>query len=430
MAWPVSPTNGQQTTIANVLYEYNSTRGAWTKVQLAQPPYISDGNNVTISGNLTIPGTMSAASFSVANVSVGNITASGTITATGFVGPVTGNLTGTASNASFATLAATANTVAGANVTGQVPYAAIANSVNGGNVIGQVSFAAVANSVAGANVSGTVSTATTASVAGTVTTAAQPNITSVGSLTSLTIAANGDINMSGTGSNINGVALVSATLFAGSGANLTNLNGSNISSGTIAAARIATLNQNTTGYAATVSNAAQPNITSVGTLTSLAISGTNDLTVRSITTGANTTAGTITGNWTLSTGSRLQATYADLAEYYEADQPYEPGTVLEFGGEKEVTLATDETKRVAGVVSTDPAYVMNSTCLGHAVALALQGRVPCKVRGIIKKGDMLVSGGNGFARPTHDPKLGTIIGKALEEHSGGEGVIEVAVGRL
>ena len=103
---------------------------------------------------------------------------------------------------------------------------------------------------------------------------------------------------------------------------------------------------------------------------------------------------------------------------------------MAFGGDKEVTLAEDNTTKVAGVVSTNPAYVMNSSCEGeHIVALALQGRVPCKVRGKISKGDMLVSGGNGFARPFLFPVLGTVIGKALENFEG-EGVIEVAVSRL
>lgn len=125
------------------------------------------------------------------------------------------------------------------------------------------------------------------------------------------------------------------------------------------------------------------------------------------------------------------ARWADLAENYLADQVYEPGTVLEFGGEKEVTLAEDGTRRLAGVVSTDPAFIMNSELKGDTVVkLALQGRVPCKVRGKIRKGDMLISGGNGFARPSSEPQLGTVIGKALEDFDGVEGVIEVVVGRL
>lgn len=130
-------------------------------------------------------------------------------------------------------------------------------------------------------------------------------------------------------------------------------------------------------------------------------------------------------------GLATSARYADLAENYVADRQYEPGTVLELGGEFEVTIAEDETRKVVGVVSANPAYLMNSDCAGqHVVAIALQGRVPCKVRGKIRKGDMLVSGGNGYARPTQDPKLGTIIGKSLEDFEGIDGIIEVLVGRL
>ena len=130
-------------------------------------------------------------------------------------------------------------------------------------------------------------------------------------------------------------------------------------------------------------------------------------------------------------GTATSAQYADLAEKYAADQDYEAGTVLEFGGEFEVTLAEDGTTRLAGVVSTNPAYLMNSECAGLCtVALALQGRVPCKVRGKIQKGDMLMSGGSGYARKATNPQIGTIIGKALADFDGISGVIEVAVGRV
>ena len=130
-------------------------------------------------------------------------------------------------------------------------------------------------------------------------------------------------------------------------------------------------------------------------------------------------------------GTATSAQYADLAEKYVADQEYEPGTVLEFGGEFEVTLAEDGTNRLAGIVSTDPAYLMNSECSGtHVAVIALQGRAPCKVRGKIQKGDMLTSGGSGYARKATNPQIGTIIGKALADFDGVSGVIEVAVGRV
>jgi hypothetical protein len=130
-------------------------------------------------------------------------------------------------------------------------------------------------------------------------------------------------------------------------------------------------------------------------------------------------------------GTATAAQYADLAENYVSDKEYAPGTVLEFGGEFEVTLAEDSTSRVAGVVTTNPAYLMNSDCKGDNVAaIALQGRTPCKVRGSVEKGDMLISAGSGFARSCRSPQIGTVIGKALEAFTGIEGIIEVAVGRI
>lgn len=130
-------------------------------------------------------------------------------------------------------------------------------------------------------------------------------------------------------------------------------------------------------------------------------------------------------------GVATTAQYADLAENYVSDAVYESGTVLEFGGEFEVTLAEDTTPRIAGVVTTNPAYLMNSKCSGtNIIAIALQGRVPCKVQGKIQKGDMLISAGNGYAKKAVLPQVGTIIGKSLENFSGVTGIIEVAVGRL
>lgn len=157
------------------------------------------------------------------------------------------------------------------------------------------------------------------------------------------------------------------------------------------------------------------------------------LKTNTITTGSDTLAGTIQGAWTLVGSSKLQATYADLAEYYSADAEYEPGTVLVFGGDAEVTTTTlrDDT-RVAGIVTTDPAYIMNEGLEGTRVCIALAGRVPCKVVGRVKKGDLLTTAASaGYAVKAMDPKLGSIIGKALEDKDYGEaGVIEVAVGRM
>ena len=315
------------------------------------------------------------------NVNGANLNATSTVTALRLISniatgtsPLVVTSTTQVANLNVAT-AGVAYSVAGANVSGEVTYAATANAVAGANVSGQVSYAATANSVAVANVSGIGNIAT--------------------------------INLDGNASNI----LYGNGIFAAAPSPGVSYGNSNV------ATFLASFGSNT--------------ITTTGNITAGNISvGTNEVTLGTLTTGANTTAGTITGNFSLSAGSRLNATFADLAEYYEADNQYEAGTVLAFGGDKEVTLAEDNTTKVAGVVSTNPAYVMNSSCEGeHIVALALQGRVPCKVRGKISKGDMLVSGGNGFARPFLFPILGTVIGKALENFEG-EGVIEVAVSRL
>jgi hypothetical protein len=131
-------------------------------------------------------------------------------------------------------------------------------------------------------------------------------------------------------------------------------------------------------------------------------------------------------------GVSTQAKYADLAENYQADKAYNPGTVLMFGGAFEVTLATADTTAVAGVVSTNPAHLMNGQLSGsNVVPLALMGRVPCMVIGPVHKGDMMVAAGWGYAKSSTNPTVGQVIGKALEDFPiNAKGVIEVVVGRM
>jgi hypothetical protein len=125
------------------------------------------------------------------------------------------------------------------------------------------------------------------------------------------------------------------------------------------------------------------------------------------------------------------AQYADLAEKYTADAAYAPGTVVVFGGTAEVTVnAADGDTKVAGVVSTNPSYIMNSELESeHVATVALTGRVPTMVVGSVKKGDLMVAAGLGRARAEADPKVGSVIGKALED-SEGDATIEVVVGRF
>ena len=120
-----------------------------------------------------------------------------------------------------------------------------------------------------------------------------------------------------------------------------------------------------------------------------------------------------------------------MAEKYEADAEYEPGTVLVIGGEKEVTV-TDEagSYKVVGVVSTDPAYLMNSQSNG--VAVALRGRVPCKVIGNVNKGDVLIASDTpGYAMVGAMPHTLSplqIVGRSLETKTDAQpGVVEILV---
>ena len=129
-------------------------------------------------------------------------------------------------------------------------------------------------------------------------------------------------------------------------------------------------------------------------------------------------------------GTATSAQYADLAEKYESNEELEAGTVVCFGGEKEICACeTEADHRVAGVISTDPAYMMNAGSEGQYVALT--GRVPCKVVGPVVKGDLLVSAGvKGHAKADNDAKPGRIIGKAVGSLDAGEGIIEVLVNMM
>ena len=390
------------------------------------------GTNANISINVAT-GNLSVPLLSVgSNATVGNLGASGIVVATG---NITGGNLNTAGNVSALQLISSA-------ANGTAPLS-VSSTTRVSNL--NVSYANVSDfAVVTAQSTGTyypvfVNGSSTANYALAANSGISANLAN-GSIIATTIVGNltgnvtGNVsgNISGTisapGANTQVIFNDAGNVNATSGLTFNKSTNALSVSGNITAGNVSATSITGTTLGGTLTTAAQPNITSVGTLSSLSVSGA--LTTTQITAGTNSTAGNITGNWTLTSGSRLQATYADLAEYYEADETYEPGTVLMFGGEKEVTVAEDGTNRVAGVVSTNPAYLMNNDCPGNKVAIALQGRVPCKVRGKIRKGDMLVSGGFGFARPTPFPTIGTVIGKALEDFDGYEGVIEVAVGRL
>ena len=143
--------------------------------------------------------------------------------------------------------------------------------------------------------------------------------------------------------------------------------------------------------------------------------------------------GTPTQQWKVIYGHTVEATYADLAERYEADTEYEPGTVVIFGGDKEITTTdTPSDYRVAGVISTDPGLKLNSSAGDDKTHpyLALRGRVPCKVIGPVEKGDLLVTSDTpGHAKSVAGVDMGrSVFAKSLtQDTSDGAKIIEVAI---
>ena len=185
--------------------------------------------------------------------------------------------------------------------------------------------------------------------------------------------------------------------------------------------------------------------TNVGDITGVSVSGTGlsgggtsgDVTITSNATSANTASTIVardaSGNFSAGviTATATSARYADLAEKYAVDVEYEPGTVVVFGGVEEVTECVNEgSSRVAGVISTDPAYMMN--CEADGQYIALRGRVPCKVIGKIRKGDVLVTSSvPGHAMVCDQPHFvsaSCMIGKAIQsKDTDGPGIIEIMV---
>jgi hypothetical protein len=394
---------------ANINFTPNGSGNVYSNANVFVNGLISASGNITggniitgagSGGNLTGANVISANTVTVtANITGGNILTGGIISATG-------NITG--GNLRTAGLISATGTVTGSQFNGS---------------------GAGLTSIPGANVSGTVANATYATSAGssttasTVTTAAQPNITSVGTLSSVTI------------SGVTSVGGAITRTAAGTG----YLNGNYNSIETIS----------TSGAIYSIGGSYVPLATSLNNMYGIGYGYSGQ------TANVGGSSGVPVNRWGMYvasagvsrifldsdssivyaatfSGVSTTAKYADLAELYSADAEYPPGTVVDFGGTCEITLSVESgSNRIAGVVSTNPAHLMNSTLEStHTAAVALSGRVPTLVIGPVRKGDMMVSAGNGHAQACATPAMGTVIGKAVEDFVGASGTIEIAVGRL
>jgi hypothetical protein len=127
-------------------------------------------------------------------------------------------------------------------------------------------------------------------------------------------------------------------------------------------------------------------------------------------------------------GVATAAQYADLAEYYVPDQKYECGTIVSIGGKKEVTATTNNNiNSVVGCISSNPGFIMNDG-MPNGVPIALKGRVPLRVMGNCKRGDILgISEIPGVAIKVNTNNLPIRFIALENKNSEGEGLITVAI---
>jgi hypothetical protein len=339
--------------------------------------------------NITVGGTSNVAVFATTGAFITGLTS------------VTGNITG-------GNIAATNHTGTTVSVTGAVTGASVVGGVMTGSSV------SVTGTINGTTVTGTSLTVSTG------------NITGGNLILSGAIQDSGQLDISTTASNGNIVLTPNGTGNVNTGANVSV-------TGRVTAASV--VGGVITGSSASVT----------GTINGTTLTGTSLTVTTGNITGGNIVNGNANGVGNIGSSTTYfntvfakatSAQYADLAEMYCADSAYTPGTVLAFGGLEEVTITTQShSTQVAGIVSTNPSYLMNSTltCV-NAVQVALVGRVPCHVVGTIAKGDRLVASSTPGIATRLDMlqyQPGCIIGKALESYdSETVGTIEVAVGRF
>jgi hypothetical protein len=450
---------GSQTVIGNVVGGNINTAGNVTGAFVL-------GNGSALTGVTAVAvGTLTSLSVT-GNIDAGNLRTAGSITSTGNItggNVLTGGLLSTSANVVGGNIRTTGLITATGNISGD--YLRATNDIDIGGNITATGFTGALVSVTGNITGGNVRTAGLITATGNITGGnliASTSVSTTGNVTGGNILSPGIISSTGNGihGNIFTAGVVSATgnivgsYFIGNGSALTGLPsaytnadvvtllsafGSNTMSTT---GNVTSGNFSTDGFVTATGNVTGGNIRTAGSITAtgniitagiLTVNSGNAVTA--IVNGGGNSVGNIGSSskyFNTVFATATTALYADLAECYTADADYEPGTVVMFGGPAEVTKCDiNMCVSVAGVISTNPAYLMNSGLTDeHVAEVALTGRVPCKVQGPVKKGSMMVSAGDGRARAEINPAMGSVLGKAVESFDGEFGTIEIAVGRL
>lgn len=388
----------------------------------------------------------------------GGVGVFGNVVAGGFVGPYYGLVQ-----------VANQTNITGVGTLGNLTVAGVTNTsaLQASNLIGTKDFVATGNTFI-TNLTGI----TTLNLSGNLTAGGfigavygpQGNITAVGTLSGLTVSGNTAINSTlyGRGVFDNGTRVVSGSTGSGNlvvsnggitmathGPGITTVGGTTsipvittdiygrITSLTSASISTTLSTAGTSGSSGAVALASQSlSFAGSGGITAVASGSTITIAMNSAPVFATVTTGNIlpSANNVSNIGSSTSAyntifaratsaQYADLAEKYVTDAEYPVGTVIVIGGEKEATAGQLGDKAI-GVISAEPAYLMNSESNGQAVAL--KGRVPVRVVNPVKKGQRLIAGPNGTAQPVYSSHP-DVFGIALESNDSYEEKIIEAV---
>jgi len=396
-------------------------------------------NTGNTSGNISNPGNIKLAVAdsvieTVASTGVfvtGLISATGNITAANFVGNVippaggavstTGNITG-GNLLTSGIMSAAGNTTGGNLITSGL--ATVTGNVQAGNVR-TAGLISAAGNITGGNVlfgSGIVSG--TGNITGGNVLFGSGRISGTGNIT-------GGNVLFGSGV-VSGVGNISAGFFFGDGTNITGLSNALGNSITKIVNGSSSGNIDTSGGNITFTVAGVTNVMVLGT-TGAVVTGLSTPSIEK--TGANAVGniGSASSYFNRLFATATTALYADVAERFAADEELAPGTVVELGGSAEITRSKqDLSENVFGVISTNAAYLMNGGAGENNThpPVAMTGRVPVQVIGVVRKGDRLVSAGDGVARAAQpgEATAFNVIGRALvDKLTPGPGTIEAIV---